>query len=413
MTDLYSMFKEIKEHLIYDLLPFWLSLRDDENGGYYGEVGFNRDVRKQAVKWSVVNSRILWFFSQCYLLCKDGLLSENRLQDAGYSSMDILDAACHAYDFMMNSFYDEENGGLYWAVTYDGKPEDTTKHTYNQVFAVYALAAFYKASGHEEAIRSARKIKNVIEEKCVDDIGYLESFKKDFTPEDNEKLSENGIMAEKTMNTLIHGMEAYAELFSATGDLPLKEKVVRILDIFETRIYNPVKRRQEVFFDKNYNSILDLHSYGHDIEMSWFLDRTLTRLGDESLRQRFEHLVFTLADTVKNEAFDGRSIAYECENGVVKQTRAWWMQSEAFIGFLNIYMKDPTRGDMLDAACAEWEFIRDFMITKEHPAEWYNEVSQDGVPDPSMDIVSEWKSAYHSGRLCVEAIRRAEVLEFT
>ena len=40
----------------------------------------------------------------------------------------------------------------------------------------------------------------------------------DFKPESNEKLSENGVLADKTMNTLLHVFEAYTELYRVSGD---------------------------------------------------------------------------------------------------------------------------------------------------------------------------------------------------
>ncbi len=52
----------------------------------------------------------------------------------------------------------------------------------------------------------------------TDEYGYLEAFTRDFKPESNEKLSENGVMAEKTMNTLLHVFEAYTELYRVTKD---------------------------------------------------------------------------------------------------------------------------------------------------------------------------------------------------
>ena len=47
------------------------------------------------------------------------------------------------------------------------------------------------------------------------------------------------------------------------------EKLRWILDLFIEKIYNPKKERQEVFFDCDWHSLIDLHSYGHDIETAW------------------------------------------------------------------------------------------------------------------------------------------------
>ncbi|MDE6665462.1 MAG: Lyzozyme M1 (1,4-beta-N-acetylmuramidase), partial [Ruminococcus sp.] len=35
--------------------------------------------------------------------------------------------------------------------------------------------------------------------------------------------------------------------------------------------YGRLASQRDKFFDENYNSILDLHSYGHDIETAWLI----------------------------------------------------------------------------------------------------------------------------------------------
>ena len=57
---------------------------------------------------------------------------------------------------------------------------------------------------------------DLVESKCKDEYGYLEAFTRNFEPEENDKLSENGVIAEKTMNTLLHVFEAYTELYRVT-----------------------------------------------------------------------------------------------------------------------------------------------------------------------------------------------------
>ena len=185
---------QVKEHLLSDIIPFWQRLRDEEYGGFYGYMGYDLAIDKKAVKGCILNSRILWFFSNAYLLLKD----EQLLKDAG-----------HAFKFLKDHCLDKENGGIYWSLTYDGKPEDTTKHTYNQAFAIYALSSYYDASKDEQALKIAQELYHIVETKCKDEYGYLEAFDIRFEPAENDKLSENGVMAEKTMNTLLHVFEAY------------------------------------------------------------------------------------------------------------------------------------------------------------------------------------------------------------
>ena len=169
---------------------------------------------------------------------------------------------------MKDKCIDRENGGVFWSLNYDGTPKDTTKHTYNQAFSIYALSTYYDASKDDEALRLAMELFELIESKCMDKVGYLEAFTREFVLEENDKLSENGVIADKTMNTLLHVLEAYTELYRVSKNEKVKKRLLWIMDLFETKIYNPVLKRQEVFFDANYNSIINLHSYGHDIETS-------------------------------------------------------------------------------------------------------------------------------------------------
>ena len=264
-----SIAEEMRAHLEEKLLPFWKNLKDNENGGYYGFMDADGKLDRQAVKGCILNSRILWFFSSAWM----------ALQDPG-----LKEYADHAYLFLKEHCLDRERGGVYWSVTWDGKPEDTTKHTYNQAFAVYALSCYYAASGCREALELALELQEVIEGKCFDQYGYKEALDVDFQPADNDKLSENGVMADRTMNTLLHVFEAYTELLRVSGNETAAEKLRWMMDLIADRIYNPVLHRQEVFFDNDMNSLIDLHSYGHDIETAWLVDRGVEVLGDPVYR---------------------------------------------------------------------------------------------------------------------------------
>ena len=386
-----NMKEEITKHLTDDIIPFWKNLRDDEFGGYYGYLDYDLKLDKKAEKGCILNSRITWFFSNAYTLLKD---------------KSLLEEADHGYEFLKEHCIDKEYGGIYWSMKYDGTPLDTTKHTYNQAFCIYALSSYYEASGKQEALDLARKLYKLIEEKCTDDQGYLEAFTRDFQPESNEKLSENGVLAEKTMNTLLHVLEAYTELYRVSKDEEVGNRLRWIMDTFADKVYNPTLKRQEVFFDKNYNSIIDLHSYGHDIETAWLMDRSLEVLGDAAYTEKLTPITKALTENIYNVAFDGHSLSNECDRGVVDTNRVWWVQAETIVGFLNGYEKDPSKTQYKEAAEAAWQFIKDHVIDKRQGSEWYWLVRQDGSPVEGKPIVEPWKCPYHNGRMCMEVIRR-------
>lgn len=385
------MVEEIKSHLTDCIIPFWKGLRDDANGGYVGYMDYDLKRDEKAVKGCILNSRITWFFANAYMTLKDESL---------------LEEARHGYEFMQRYCVDQEKGGVYWSVRYDGTPEDTTKHTYNQAFSIYALASYYDASGDERALKTAMELFHIIEERCMDEIGYKEAFDREFREIENDKLSENGVIAHKTMNTLLHVFEAYTELYRVSGDEAVKKRLKWILDTIAEKIYNPELHRQEVFFDREMHTILDLHSYGHDIETAWLIRRGTDVLGDDTYTEKMLPIILDLTGQVYRTAFDGKSLANECEKGVVDENRIWWVQAEALVGFLNGYQMAPEHTEYLEAARAGWAFIKAHVIDKRPGSEWLWDVNKDGEAVSGKPIVEPWKCPYHNGRMCLEVIRR-------
>lgn len=384
-------FSFFKSHLTNDLIPFWNKLCDLNHGGFYGLVDENLNIIHESDKGVILNSRILWFYSNAYLTTSDN---------------ETLNMAKHAYDFLCNHCCDKEYGGIFWSVKYDGTFADTTKHTYNQAFAIYSLSSYYKASKDSNALNLALSLYKLIEEKCRDTNGYLESFSRDFTPDSNDKLSENGVMALRTMNTLLHVMEAYTELYSVCPTYCIKESLFEILDILENKIYNPQKQICDVFFDLDYNSLIDLESFGHNIECSWLLDRTCKILDSDEYTKKMKLIVNGLAESSYNNAFaPNPGILYnERENDKVDKKIVWWVQAEALVGFYNTYLNNPHEEKYLIASESICDYIKNNIIDV-RCGEWFENILEDGSKDLSRGIVHAWKCPYHNGRMCMEMIK--------
>ncbi len=372
------------------ILPFWKKLRDNTHGGFFGYVDFDLNVDNTYDKGCILNSRILWFFSESAIYKKDE---------------DLASYADHAYRFLLSNFIDNEYGGAYWCVKYNGEVRDSSKHTYNQAFVIYALSSYYKLRGDEKAKNLAMELYHIIEDKCRDSLGYIESFSRDWQISENEKLSENGVMAYRTMNTLLHILEAYTELYAISHSSKVKQSMIEILSIFEERIYDKEKAKQLVFFDRDFNSIIDLHSYGHDIESSWLVDRACEIIDDEDLKRRFSLMNSKLAAEVLEEAFVGNSIINECENGKKDYTKVWWVQAEGVLGFVNEYQKNSSEKFSLAAALL-WNFIEDKIVDPRDDGEWYWSLDKDNRATDSKPVVEPWKCPYHNGRMCLEIMRR-------
>ncbi len=381
-----------------DILPFWMShAPDEEYGGFVGAIENDLTVRAAAPKGVILNARILWTFSRAYCI---------------YREEPLLRMAERAYDYVLQHFWDPDNGGVYWTVDHRGKPADTTKKIYAQAFSLYAFAEYSRAAGIDDALRRSLDLYHLIESKAGDRIygGYVESFARDWSPAQDQRLSEVDMDEKKSMNTNLHVLEAYTSLASAVSDAPVRQRLEELLEVFLTRILDPRIRHFGMFFDEAWTPRSDHISFGHDIEGSWLLCEAADALDNSAIRRRAEDAAVAMARAVLTEArnADG-SISYEADpGGIIDDSRDWWPQAEGVVGFLNAF--ELTReGAFLQASLDCWDFIERTMIDKTH-GEWYWKVSNEGTPDLSRMKADQWKCPYHNGRMCFEVMARLDRL---
>ncbi|MGN1415885.1 MAG: AGE family epimerase/isomerase [Oscillospiraceae bacterium] len=384
------LIKECKSELENHIIPFWDALRDDENGGFYGQMDNDLVLDKKGTKGVILNSRILWFYSSVYR----SIGGEKNLGNAR-----------HAYEFLRDKCVDRENGGVYWMMNYDGTVNDSMKHTYNQAFAIYALSTYFLACGDKDALDLAFELFDTVEEKCTDDIAYMEAFSKDWKLIENDALSENGLMADKTMNTVLHLIEGYTVLLEASKDKRVEERLRFLLDITADKIYDAQNHKLKVFFDVNLDVIGDIYSYGHDIEATWLIDRACDTIGDEKLIKDWQEKNLKIAEKIYNVALENGAVNNERENNVIDRKRVWWVQAESIVGFINAYSHCNDK-KYLEAASSVWSWIKDHQIDKRSGGEWWAEVDFKGEPMPDFTMVNEWKCPYHNGRMCLEVMAR-------
>lgn len=384
------LIKECKSELENHIIPFWDALRDDENGGFYGQMDNDLVLDKKGTKGVILNSRILWFYSSVY---------------RSIGGEKNLDNARHAYEFLRDKCVDRENGGVYWMMNYDGTVNDSMKHTYNQAFAIYALSTYFLACGDKDALKLAFELFDTVEEKCTDDIAYMEAFSKDWKLIENDALSENGLMADKTMNTVLHLIEGYTVLLEASKDKRVEERLRFLLDITADKIYDAQNHKLKVFFDVNLDVIGDIYSYGHDIEATWLIDRACDTIGDEKLIKDWQEKNLKIAEKIYNVALENGAVNNERENNVIDRKRVWWVQAESIVGFINAYSHCNDK-KYLEAASSVWSWIKNYQIDKRIGGEWWAEVDFKGQPMLDFTMVNEWKCPYHNGRMCLEVMAR-------
>ncbi len=391
--------RECEEELRGHILPFWLGMQDT-CGGFYGRTLRNLSIQKDAPKDTILHAKILWTFSEAYLL----------FGDAKY-----LSAAEHAYRFLKQA-EDAEKGGMLLSLTVDLKPSDTRKPTDANAFAIYGLCAYAQASNSKEPIDFAMRLFHVIEQYAIAEYGYTELFNPMLSTIQQSGTKKRKCSIVRSVNTPIHLIEAYSELYQLTKDANVRSALDNLLQLFRDKIYNPTAKRLEVFFDEKMNALGELHSYGHDMEASWLIDKACQYLGNDTLTAEFRKLNYQLANHVHKVAYQDGAILQERFGTEINKTRVWWVEAEGIIGFLNAaetaqLYRETDRYQMFTAdAVSLWEYIRKNHIDPRNGGEWFAETDVLGNPQSEYATAGSRKSPYHNSRMCLEVIKRTAKL---
>ena len=110
------------------------------------------------------------------------------------------------------------------------------------------------------------------------------------------RLSDKDENERKTMNTHLHILEPYTNLYRVWKDDRLKKQLRNLIELFTDRILNPETGHLELFFDDNWRSKYRIVSYGHDIEASWLIHEAALILADKTLLEKVEPLVPPVKD---------------------------------------------------------------------------------------------------------------------
>lgn len=381
-----------------NILNFWSTrMVDEENGGFYGRMDGSNKLHPQADKGIVLNARILWTFSAAY--------------DLTHKS-EYLEKAKRAKNYILKYFQDKKFGGFFWIVDYQGYPVNTRKQIYAQAFVLYAFAQYYKVSHDREALTMAKDLYLLIEKYSLEIKygGYLEAFTHDWSSMDDVRLSPKETNDPKIMNTHLHILEAYANLYRFDKSDELEKSLRDLIHIFLQHIINRKTHQFELFFDNEWNVRPHAISFGHDIEGSWLLFEAAEVLGDKVLLKEVEtEIMLMVNENIKWGLDTDGGLMYEAfENKVIDSDKHWWPQAEAMVGYFNAFQISGNEM-YLSKSIASWEFVKRSIIDRKN-GEWYWLVSKDGIPAMNEDKAGLWKCPYHNGRACIEIILRIESL---
>ena len=339
---------EMRHHLLNELLPFWKTHGvDREHGGYLTYFDKDGNPTGEDVKTLICQLRMIFTYSSIY--------RANLDPDGAF-----LEMAAQGVDFVLKHFWDEKFGGWYWTAQRDGTPIDKSKIMYGQSFGVYSMSEYAMASGDPRGMEMALKSYESIKVKAADVEwgGFGEFFEEDWSPK------RPGVYGgdRKGYDVHMHLMEAFTNLYEATGDHTHKRETQRVINLLFNRIIHPEHGTGIAQFAFDWTPLrailfrnvwgadrdveddegrpLDNTSFGHNVEFAWLLKHAIDILGLDLAEYRgrmeklFDHCVQWGIDWEKGGVF--------CEgpnHGPARErNKEFWQQAECLIGFADAYL---------------------------------------------------------------------------
>jgi len=388
------------ETLHRDVLGMWFPRSiDHEHGGFHSH--FTRDWQwaPSDGKFSVFQGRMTWVTAQV-------VLREPAMKD------EFLPFVRQGVDFLENTMWDKQYGGFYWGLDDDGKvtPQFTdNKDLYGVGFCIYGLAAAYQATKDPRALELARKGFLWSDQHGHDALhgGYFELLTREGKPVVPDAPSGQVVMPPipigpenyKSMNTHIHLLEAFTQLYAVWPDPTLRARIEELLAIVRDKI-SVEPGVMNLFFTNSWQAIPGNDSYGHDVETAYLMLES-----DEALHgkasQKTERMAKMLVDHALAYGWDEKNGGFFQNGstfGPAEDThKEWWVQVEGLNALLLMHERYGKLNPIyFQRFLQQWDFIRNHTIDAQNHGLW-NLTTAEGTP-AVLDKGSIWKAAYHDGR---------------
>jgi mannobiose 2-epimerase len=399
---------EAEAMLRRDVLGVWFPRAvDRERGGFHSN--FTRDWKPAPSdgKFSVFQARMTWVAAQ---------VAMRRPDLRGQ----FLPVASHGLDYLDGVLWDREAGGFYWGLDDAGRvtPRFTDgKHLYGMSFCLYAAAAAYKATREPKALALARRAFRWMDGRAHDRAhgGYFEWLTRDGRVVKGkggsgrvEATPVSGFpLGYKSMNTHIHLLESFTELYGVWRDRTLRRRLEELLAIVRDKI-SVEPGAMGLYFTNDWRALPGHDSYGHDVEAAYLMleaAEALGRKGDAATERTAKMLVDHALAYGWDETFGGFFREGTAAGEAEDTRKEWWVQVEGLNTLLLMHERYGRDTDAyFKAFQRQWEFIRDRQVDGEFRG-LYDTVGRDGTPTdtPKARI---WKAAYHDGRALLNVTER-------
>ena len=387
---------------------------DSKNGGFHSNFDKNWKKENNDEKMIVTQSRHIWSLSSLYEFTEDEK---------------YLDWARHGASFLLNTFWDQENGGFHDRATFSAKKGydfSSSKTAYGNSFAIYGLSTYFKVSKDSTALKTAIATFNWLNEGSYDSDfgGYFNILEADGSPtfkvKSKNELTGNIRQAQwKDMNSTIHLLEAFTSLYLVWPDDQVKDKIEELLGHLRNRIFNS-EGYMTLFFESDWSrvSFLDstdevrirnIHfdhvSFGHDVETAFLMLEAANVIGmeDQNLKEFCKKIVdHALANGWDEENGGFYDYGYyfskeKCE--IIRPDKVWWTQAEGLNALLLMhqeYNDQKYRGYFEQ----QWQYISG-QLTDPKTGTWYSDGLDADPATVDKPMAHIWKGNYHNLRALI------------
>jgi mannobiose 2-epimerase len=218
--------QKVQQHLLDELVPFWLTHGVDKHYGgfltYFNARGKpTEDTRK-------------FLPTQMGMLFAASTAHRHHLGDGAF-----LAIAQESIPFLVNHLWDDEHAGWHWECQRDGTPVDSNKYCYGHAFAIYALSEYTMASGDVRGLELAQETYKSLTTLGVDTVhgGFSTVLNESWQPLPNTAAP---LAPCKSLQDHLLLLAAFTNLFEATGEERYQDDVRYIIELILTHFLAPV-----------------------------------------------------------------------------------------------------------------------------------------------------------------------------
>ena len=415
-TERQSISREMQNVLEAEFDVWYPRALDSLYGGYYSDLNYRWELAGPQKKMIVTQARHVWSAANAGMFFQ----RDNELRNI----------AGHGVEFLKHTMWDSTCGGFYDLVDRSGTPipEDgkIIKKAYGNSFALYGLAAYYRASGDTSALELAKETFHWLEHHSYDRQygGYFQFMTREGIP----FAAGYDSTPPKDYNSLIHLLESFTELYRVWPDSLLRERLHSLLTIIRDTV-TAGRGFMQLYFDRDWTPIsrdhpdsttggyrpgLDYISFGHDVETAYLLleaSDALMLKNDEATRRvaktMVDHALEKGWDNKRGGLYDaGKYSGGNDQLQIIDDAKTWWSQVEALNTLL--MMSDLFPGDPHDYEGKfhfQWNYCKRYLIDREYGG-WY----WGGIDTRPHNRYSPkgtiWKGNYHTSRSLINCINR-------